>query len=620
VNRRAIISLILAGIYNATPVPAKGAILKDDSLHSVPDWARSAVWYQIFPERFRNGDPANDPTVADIAGAWPSEIPDNWTISKWTGDWYALQPWEQADNKGFYFNAQLRRYGGDLQGVLEKLDYLQDLGVTALYFNPLFESPSLHKYDATMYHHIDNNFGPNPEGDRDIRTSEDPADAATWKWTSADSLFLQLIREVHRRQMKIIIDGVFNHVGRTFWAFQDVRKKGRRSQFRDWFTIRSWDNPDTPDDEFDYVGWHGVKELPELREDSNGLVHGPREHVHQIIRRWMDPNNDGDPSDGVDGWRLDVADMVAIPFWREFRKWVREMNPQAYLVGEVWWEDWKNDRMFNATPWLRGDVFDAVMNYRVAQAAGLFFKDRKNKISASEFSRRLDRIRNDYRRDATEVLMNTFDSHDTDRLASQIVNPDTRYDGNVNVAGNREYNVRKPTASEWATFRLMVLFQMTYVGAPCIYYGDEVGMWGADDPDERKPMLWSDMHYDDETSHPFGLSRPRDVNSVDTVLFAWYKRLIAIRKSTPALSRGTCTPIVIDDAHDLLGFLRSWENKMVIVILNNADTETLVTLSPSATDDVRWTSILGPVARPLPEGHLLSLPPRSGTILVAERQ
>ena len=338
----------------------------EQAARAVPSWASTAVWYQIFPERFRNGDRSNDPRMEDLKGSWPHATVPGWQVSSWTGDWYALQPWER-DGRGFYFHAQMRRYGGDLQGIIDQLDYLQNLGINAIYLNPVFESPSLHKYDATFYHHVDNNFGPDPDGDRAVWSSEDPADPATWKWTSADTLLLGLVREVHDRGMKIILDGVFNHVGMTFWAFEDVRKNGRNSKYKDWFTITSWDDPKTPEDEFDYVGWAGVKELPELREDENGLVEGPREHIHAVVKRWMDPNGDGNPSDGIDGWRLDVADKVGLTFWRDFRGWVRSINPEAYLVGEVFWQDWNTGTMFNAAPWLQGDAFDAVMNYRWAQ-------------------------------------------------------------------------------------------------------------------------------------------------------------------------------------------------------------------------------------------------------------
>ena len=159
-----------------------------------------------------------------------------------------------------------------------------------------------------MYHHIDNNFGPNPKEDEKILASENPADPKTWKWTTADKLFLTLIKEVHRRGMKIILDGVFNHVGTSFWAFQDVVKNQQKSAFKDWFKIKSWDNPNTPQNEFEYEGWNGIKDLPEIKKDSvYGLEKDFGEHIHSIVKRWMDPNGDGNPSDGIDGWRLDVC-------------------------------------------------------------------------------------------------------------------------------------------------------------------------------------------------------------------------------------------------------------------------------------------------------------------------
>ncbi|MDP2208350.1 MAG: alpha-amylase family glycosyl hydrolase [Bacteroidota bacterium] len=241
----------------------------------VPEWAKTAIWYQIFPERFRNGDLNNDPKLSDIRGSWPHDPVTEWNITPWNSDWYKLQPWEEKNKKGFYYNAQLRRYGGDVQGIIDKLDYLSELRITAIYLNPIFESPSLHKYDATFYHHVDNNFGPNPELDVEIWSKENPADPSTWLWTSADSLFLKLIRECHNRNMKIIIDGVFNHVGMTFWAFEDVKKNKEKSAYYDWFTIKQWDNPVTTKDEFEYKGWYGVKELPELKEGPNGFDNDP---------------------------------------------------------------------------------------------------------------------------------------------------------------------------------------------------------------------------------------------------------------------------------------------------------------------------------------------------------
>ena len=259
----------------------------------VPAWSKTAVWYQIFPERFWNGDTTNDPKAEDMAGGWPYIVPEGWQTHPWTSDWYKMQSYEKANGHDFYWNHGLRRYGGDLQGVIDRLDYLEDLGINAIYFNPLFESPSLHKYDAMMYHHIDNNFGPDPQKDKQIWKQENPIEPATWQWTAADLLFLKLIEECHKRNMRIIIDGVFNHVGFTFWAFQDVIKNQQSSAYKDWFIIKSWDDPATDSSEFEYQGWYGVSDLPEVREDENGLVDGPAQHVHAIVKRWMDPDGNG---------------------------------------------------------------------------------------------------------------------------------------------------------------------------------------------------------------------------------------------------------------------------------------------------------------------------------------
>ncbi|MBC8181624.1 glycoside hydrolase family 13 protein [candidate division KSB1 bacterium] len=542
---------------------------KEQKLQTVPDWAKQAIWYQIFPERFCNGDTSNDPTMKDLEGGWPHYTPDEWQIHPWTSDWYNLQPWEKKYKKDFYWCAGLRRYGGDLQGVLDKLDYLQELGINAIYFNPLFESPSLHKYDATMYHHIDNNFGPAPEKDKEIWKKENAADPATWQWTTADKLFLKLIEECHNRGIKVIIDGVFNHVGNTFWAFIDVIENQQNSMFKDWFIIKNWDDPNTPANEFEYEGWLGVKELPEITEDENGLVSGAREHVHAIVKRWMDPNGDGDPSDGIDGWRLDVAEKVNINFWKTFRTWVRDINPDAYITGEIWWEDWENNKMFNAAPWLQGDAFDAVMNYRVAKVIKNFVIDKKGKISSQEFVDAIGQIHTDYNWDNVLVCQNLMDSHDVDRLASQIVNPDRWFDHYANPGQNPHYEVRKPTKTEMLKLQLVVAMQMTLPGAPMIYYGDEVGMWGGDDPDCRKPMVWKELHYEPEVAHPTGKFRPKDEVTFDNELFAWYEKLIRIRKENPVLSLGKIDFFLSDVKNNILGYKRNYQNETLWIIINN---------------------------------------------------
>ncbi|MBU1096116.1 MAG: glycoside hydrolase family 13 protein [Bacteroidetes bacterium] len=588
---------------------------KNKEISRVPSWAKQAVWYQIFPERFYNADTANDPTVEDVVNIWPYIEPEGWQITPWTSDWFKRQPYEEKLNNYDYYQIQgMRRYGGDLQGIIEKLDYLKDLGITAIYINPVFESPSLHKYDAKMYRHIDNNFGPDPQKDIEIWNTEDPLDASTWKWTTADKLFLTLIKECHNRDIKIIIDGVFNHVGTFFWAFQDVVKNQENSKYKDWFTINKFDDPNTPENEFDYEGWIGVKDLPELKEDENGLIKPIKDHVFNVVKRWMDPNGDGDPSDGLDGWRLDVAEMVNLNFWKEFRTFVKNINPEAYITGEVWWQDWNKDKMFNAAPWLQGDAFDAVMNYRFARAVKNFVIDNKNKINSSVFVDSLNQISKDYNEENLYVLLNLMDSHDVDRLASQINNPDLWYDHNANPSQNKEYKVEAPDSIGRLNQKLIVVLQMTLPGAPTIYYGDEVGMWGGDDPDCRKPMVWSDLNYEDETTHPYGLKRNIDKVEFNMDLFNWYKNLISIRKNNPSLSLGTVSYSVIND--NILSFKRSYQDENIYVIINNENVNVKINLTESIVPgNMGYTDLISGHEYLFKSDSILELEPYQSVIL-----
>lgn len=537
----------------------------------VPQWAKRAVWYQIFPERFRNGDPNNDPTLESIRGAYPHDTKSPWQIHPWTSDWYELQPYERANGRDLEFNQQRRRYGGDLQGIIDKLDYLQDLGVNALYLNPVFEAPSAHKYDGATFHHIDPNLGPDPVGDRKLIAGEVGHDPATWHWTAADQLALRLIAEVHRRGMRIIFDGVFNHVGRNHWAFRDVVARQQLSPYKDWFKIKSWNDPQTGKG-FDYEGWWGFKDLPELRQDENGLVQGPREYVFAITRRWMDPNGDGDPSDGLDGWRLDVAECVQHNFWKAWRAHVRSINPEAYLTGEV----------INTLPvlskFLQGDEFDAVMNYSFAYACNDFFVSEKSRVAVSAFDRSLRELREAFPAEVAYVMQNLADSHDTDRIASRIVNRDRvsmrdwlKYYQWSKVVHTPDYDTRKPNPSERNAQKLLALFQMTYLGAPMIYYGDEAGMWGANDPCCRKPMVWEDLGYADEAILPNGAQREVvDRVAVDRELFAYYRKLIHIRRAHPALQLGDFKTLLVDDGRALYAFARSFEQQKLVVVINNS--------------------------------------------------
>lgn len=538
----------------------------------VPEWAKNAVWYQIFPDRFRNGDLSNDPQLKDIKGSYPHDNTSPWEIHPCGSDWYKMQEWEKETGKDIWFNLQRRRYGGDLAGIIKKLDYLKELGINAIYLNPVFQSPSLHKYDGSTYHHIDPNFGPDPEGDLKLIASEKFNDPSTWVWTSADKLFLELIREVHKRDMRIIIDGVFNHMGLNSPAFIDVQKNQEKSEYADWFKINSFRNEEKGTD-FNYSGWFGVKELPELNQDENGITPSPKKYIFDITRRWMDPEGNGDISKGIDGWRLDVAYMVKHNFWKDWRKHVKSINPEAYITAEI------IEPVEYNKPYLAGDEFDAVMNYNFAFACEEFFINEKdNTISPSQFDEKLKTLREAYPECVSYVQQNLFDSHDTNRLLSHIKNKNIGHYREwgtyfpASQASNPEYDVSAPGKYDITIMKLMVLFQMTYVGAPMIYYGDEIGMWGANDPCCRKPMIWDDIEYEPEQYNPDqSLRDTADKVAPDLQLYKYYRNLIFVRNSFPAFRTGKYKTVVTDDENNIFAFERYDDNSKFLVIINNSD-------------------------------------------------
>ena len=588
------------------------------TLTQLPEWAKKAVWYQIFPERFFNGDPSNDPTVETIKNGYPHDHTSPWQVHPWTSDWYKPQPYETKNSGDIWHNINRRRYGGDLQGIIDKLDYLQELGVNALYLNPVFESPSHHKYDGSTYHHVDPNFGPDPDGDRALMAKETPEDPATWQWTSADKLLLTLISEVHKRDMRIIIDGVFNHVGLNFWAFQDVVAHQQDSKFADWFDIQKFGEKGDLWD-LDVTTWEGYNELPEWREDEHGIVEGPRQYIFDIIRRWMDPEGTGDLSKGVDGWRLDVAFHVKQAFWREWRKLVRSINPDAFIVGEIFGE------LDFLKQYLEGDQFDAVMNYHFSFATSEFYINVENRITASEFDKSLKRIQEKLGTETSYGLQNLLGSHDTDRISSRIKNRD-RFDFRSwrayhrNTKGdNLDYDITKPGAYEYTVQKLLVLFQMTYQGAPMIYYGDETGMWGANDPCCRKPMIWPEFTYEDERATRDGSERA----AVDSVcfndeLFQHYKRLVAIRNAHECLQIGATENVLTDDEKQLFGFRRYTTGQQIVVILNNGEYPVEASVDPPDTVG-RYRDLLTENEYEFHYGEkqtVLSLPEKWGVILL----
>ena len=557
----------------SAPERAAGAL-------DVPAWAADAVWYQVFVERFRNGDPANDPTPRDIEGVTDDPPPKGWRPTRWTADWYNREPWAVATGKDFYETVQFRRYGGDVQGIIDKLDYLQELGVTALYLNPVNDAPSLHKYDARNYHHIDRTFGPDPRGDEATMARENPADPSTWQWTAADSLFLSLVREVHRRGMRVIMDYSWNHTGITFWAWRDVLEHQRDSRFADWYAVERFDDPATPDtNEFRYRGWNDVPWLPEWKKVGRpeGRTHGAiegnllpavRDMAFAVSRRWLDPDGNGDPSDGVDGFRLDVAEMVPLGFWRDYRRFVRSINPDAYLVGEVWWEKWP-DRMYDPAPWLQGDVFDAVMHYHWFAPTRSFFAGGPGAPLATAYAASLDSLGLGIPPAHMRVMMNLTASHDTPRFGTAIYNRG-RWKYHNSPREDSTYRIDRPDEATRRIQAMILVQQFTWIGAPHIWNGDEAGMWGADDPDERKPMVWPDLTYEDEVTHPFGRPRRHDRVAPDTAMLRLYRDLIALRRQHVRLFVDGAANWLVRDA-GVLAYERTLGEERAIVAFNVSD-------------------------------------------------
>lgn len=545
-----------------------------------PNWAKNAIWYEIFVERFYNADQTNDPKPVNINIPPINQIaPADWSVTPWTQDWYATEEWFDPE-KSFNENVLFRRYGGDLQGVLDKLDYLQDLGVTALFINPINDAPSLHKYDARNYHHVDVNFGPDPEGDNQIIAGEKPATPSTWKWTSADKLFLKLVNEVHRRHMKIILDYSWNHTGTTFWAFEDILKKQTGSPYKDWYAIRSFDDPATPGNEFAYDGWVGISSLPEIKKVNvtterrtghpyeGDINAGAKKHIFDVARRWLAPN--GDISKGIDGFRLDVADQIGLGFWRDFRKHVRSVKPDAFLIGEVWWEQFP-DHLMDPAPYTQGDIFDAVMFYHTYRAARYFFARTDFEIDAAQFKDSLEFEWNRLRPANRYAMMNVSSTADAPRLLTDFYNPN-KYKLNVNPAEDPNYKSGKPDADTYQRLRLYLIHLYTSIGAPQIFNGEEMGMWGAFDPDCRKPLWWPEYQFDPESRNNYQpgekLYDPVEFNEEQ---FGFYKKLVAIRKENPVLREGDIKFLMAQGK--MLSYERFDQKSSIIVLFNLEDGE-----------------------------------------------
>jgi glycosidase len=571
-----------------------------------------------------------------LYGAYPGFAPENWSTTPWTQDWYepddywdGIEDWakdNRMDLPGFDQKVQLRRYGGDLQGVFDRLDYLDSLGITAIYFNPLNDAPSLHKYDPRHWRHIDRNFGPDPEGDLELMAKENPADPSTWVMTAADQMFADLIYKCHNRGIRVILDYSWNHTGREFWAWKDLLENQEKSDYADWYWVKTFDDPATEGSEFEYRGWFGVPSLPEIKETeyldhSNGIemvegnmaTQATKEHIYAVSRRWLDPDGDGDPSDGVDGFRLDVAAEVPLGFWRDYRNEVRAVNPEAYLIGEVWWQAFP-DKLLDPTVVLQGDIFDAVMNYRWFRVTRHFFNSAPDAMPPSEYVDSLKTYLAAFDMGFSKAMMNVGASHDSPRLSTSLYNKNM-YKYYSSPFADSTYLTTKPDAATRATQKMLLMQQFTYIGAPPIWMGDEMGMWGCDDPSNRKPLIWPELTFDPERAHPLGEEREADEVKFDEDLFQYYRSLIQLRKENPVFVQGDIEFLVMDDSSNTLAYARNMEKSQAIVLFNNSDKEKEIEVPvrfkstyKEAMSDVEYQPVDGIL--------IIEMPARTGEVLL----
>lgn len=415
-----------------------------------PSWVNNTIWYQIFPERFCNGDASINPE--------------------------GTLPWRKS---GSVTNTEF--FGGDLAGIIQRLDYVKELGVSGLYLTPINEAPSSHKYDTTDYQKIDPHFG-------------------------SEETMKTLVKEAHNRGIRVMLDGVFNHAGRDFAPWQDVRKKGPESEYWDWFMVNEWPFREEGGcaREKQYYTFAFYDSMPKLNTNNPKL----REYLYEVCENWVKEYD-------VDGIRLDVANEISHVFCKELRIRLKALKPDIYILGEIW---------HDAMPWLRGDEFDAVMNYPLGASIKDFWIDKSQ--TNEDFEYTINRCYTGYMQQTNDVLFNLLDSHDTKRLRSDVKNLDEYFQ------------------------QLAVLFTMP--GSPCIFYGTEIAMEGSYDPDCRRCMPWEDIDA--------GVYKER----MDIV-----RSLLKLRNSEPLLrNRDFHFPNKINKPRVIEFCKMGWGNEYVEVIIN----------------------------------------------------
>ena len=639
---------------------------KDIQLFDVPNWAKEAIWYNIFPDRFYNGNHYNDPIfnefgpeafkpnrlheqnfIEDYKWEKSNNVISQFDRNRWTADFREQVIWEKLGEREIDYSLKYARmYGGDLQGIKEKIPYMKELGINAVWLNPVFFSYQNHKYGANDFRHISPDFGTiktsgkthgveinkkNKYGNKsyvdilgnkastssELKLLEvnlngknrgkngygETEDPSTWIWTESDLIMVDLIKEFHKNGIRVIFDGVFNHSSSEHWTFNMVLADGENSKYKDWYKFTDFGQHVPITDEMSeeqayetlianrkrtiYNAWGGFDTLPEF----NSFNQEYKEYIFNITRKWM-YGTDGKESenwmedDGIDGWRLDVPNCLENQnFWNEWREVVKGSKKDSYITAELWG---------NAAGDINGgNKFDTVMNYEWLKTVIGFFINQspeggvRYKLKAQDFFNELREKRTWYPYQALQASQNLNGSHDTDRLYSRIVNDVLGRNLEEGKQLEKGYNGIRPdlasnyhpnTTIDWRNspikpkdiLKLISVFQMTYIGAPMLFYGDEVGMWGATDPYCRKPMLWKEYLYDDEKNPSHINQNEVYQQKVDSDLFEWYKKLIRIRLENKTLVYGKFREIMADNEKDLIVYERVIEDNSIIVVINNS--------------------------------------------------
>ena len=639
---------------------------KDIQLFNVPNWAKEAIWYNIFPDRFYNGNHYNDPIfnefgpeafkpnilheqnfVEEYKWEKSNNVISHFDRNRWTSDFREQTIWEKLGEREIDYSLKYARmYGGDLQGIKEKIPYMKELGINAVWLNPVFFSYQNHKYGANDFRHISPDFGTiktsgethgveinrnnkygnksyvDVLGNKATTSSElkllevnlkgenrgkngygETEDPATWVWTESDLIMVDLIKEFHKNGIRVIFDGVFNHSSSEHWTFNMVLADGENSKYKDWYKFTDFgQHVQITDDMSDeqafetlianrkrtiYNAWGGFDSLPEF----NTFNQEYKEYIFNITRKWMygpdgKENENWMEDDGIDGWRLDVPNCLENQnFWNEWREVVKGSKKDSYITAELWG---------NASGDINGgNKFDTVMNYEwLKTVIGFFINQSREggvryKLKAQDFFNELREKRTWYPYQALQASQNLNGSHDTDRLYSRIVNDVVGRNLEEGKQLEKGYNGIRPdlasnnhpnTTIDWRNspikpkdiLKLISIFQMTYIGAPMLFYGDEVGMWGATDPYCRKPMLWKEFLYDNEKNPSHINQNEVYEQKVDSDLFEWYKKLIRIRLENKTLVYGKFREVFADNERDVIAYERVMEDQLIIVVINNS--------------------------------------------------